>query len=100
MTPREADGVMYAVRRLDPNRARIQVVGQSTSEDGSVTIVATAEGKGVVFLNWSVLADLCEKWASRAKDRAQKVVDNRAARSPKLIRTRVILPAVEGRSNG
>jgi hypothetical protein len=43
MTPREADGVMYAVRRLDPNRA---------------------------------------------------------ARSPKLIRTRVILPAVEGRSNG
>jgi hypothetical protein len=92
VTPREADGVMYAVRRLDPNRTRIQVVGQSTSEDGSVTIVATAEGMGVVFLNWSVLADLCEKWAARGKDRARKVVDNRVARGPKLARA-VVLPS-------
>jgi hypothetical protein len=90
---------MYAVRRLDPNRTRIQVVGQSTGEDGSVTIVATAEGMGVVFLNWSILADLCEKWAARGKNRAQKIVDNRAARGPKLVRARVSIPAVEGRSN-
>jgi hypothetical protein len=57
-----------------------------------VTIVATAEGMGVVFLNWSVLADLCEKWAARGKDRARKVVDNRVARGPKLARA-VVLPS-------
>jgi hypothetical protein len=101
VTPREADGVMYALRRLDPKGTRIRMVGRSADEGGSVTIVATAEGKGVVFLNWSVLADLCEKWASRGKDRARRVVDNRVARGPKLVRARVTdLPAVEGRSNG
>jgi hypothetical protein len=82
MTPLQAEALKYAVKRIDPGQHTLTFFGIVGDTQGELQCVCVYRGTMINF-TWEYLQQYCE-------DRVRSNDDKMA---------RVIIPAVEGRSN-
>jgi hypothetical protein len=97
MTPLQAEALKYAVKRIDPGQHTLTFFGIVGDGEGELQCVCVHRGT-MINLTWEYLQQYCEDRVRSVRNRAQKKVAERRSNDDKM--ARVIIPAVEGRSNG